>query len=110
MDRLERQALEGLRRCGILRKGDQLLAKVWTPIRCAYVLYDFERGPALKTIFPFLASKGVESIGRYGAWKYSFMEEAILDGKACAERLSGASDAGGRRERSPSAAELKPLR
>ena len=67
LDLLERQALEGLRRCGILRSGDRLVTKVWTPIRCAYVLYDFERAPALRAISPFLAGKGVETIGRYGA-------------------------------------------
>ena len=61
--------------------------KLWIPIRCGYVVYDFERTPAVSTIFSHLSRSGVESVGRYGGWKYSFMEETILDGKACAERL-----------------------
>ncbi len=88
LDRLERQILDGLRACGILRPGDKLLARVWLPIKCGYVVYDFERTPAVETIFAHLRRKGVESIGRYGGWKYSFMEETILDGKKCAERLA----------------------
>ncbi|OGR92487.1 MAG: hypothetical protein A2V88_01125 [Elusimicrobia bacterium RBG_16_66_12] len=64
------------------------------PIEVGYVVYDFARTPAVTTIFRHLAGLGIESIGRYGAWKYSFMEETLLDGKRCAERLSaGASPA-----------------
>ena len=84
---LERRVLVGLRDCGVLERGDRLLAKEWRPIPYAYVLYDFPRAPALAAIFRELGRQGVESIGRYGAWKYSFMEEALLDGTACAERL-----------------------
>ena len=88
---LERRVLAGLRDCGIIRPGDRLLVKDWLPIRYGYVTYDFARTPALNTIFAQLARLGVESIGRYGAWKYSFMEEALLDGRACAQRLAGRS-------------------
>jgi protoporphyrinogen oxidase len=84
---LERRVLAGLRDCGVLRRGDRLLVKEWLPIPYAYVLYDFHRGPALAAVFKELGRRGVESIGRYGAWKYSFMEEALLDGESCAERL-----------------------
>lgn len=85
----ERSIIDGLRACGILRASDKIISKLWIPIRCGYVVYDFNRTPAVNAIFPYLAKRGVESIGRYGAWKYSFMEETILDGKRCAERLSG---------------------
>ena len=54
----------------------------------------------------YLASRGVESIGRYGGWKYSFMEETILDGKRCAERLGGRAA----EEGAVSSAELAPLK
>ncbi|MBI5625016.1 MAG: FAD-dependent oxidoreductase [Elusimicrobia bacterium] len=84
---LERQYLVGLRRCGLLKSSHRILAKQWVPIDYGYVVYDRDRGPALATIFACLRKARVESIGRYGAWKYSFMEAAILDGKACAERL-----------------------
>lgn len=85
--KMENQVLHSLRSCGILRTSDKLLARLWIDIPCAYVIYDFERTPAVDKIFRFLRARGVESIGRFGGWKYSFMEEAVLDGKRCAERL-----------------------
>ena len=101
---LEREVLIGLRTCGLLRVGDRLLVKDWVSIPCGYVTYDFEREPALKILFRHLGRRGVESIGRYGAWKYSFMEEALLDGKFCADRLAGR-----RAARTKGCAELKPI-
>lgn len=89
VDKLETQVLAGLREAGLLRKSDELSAKAWMPVEVGYVVYDFQRSAAVATIFRYLASLGVESIGRYGAWKYSFMEETLLDGRRCAERLTG---------------------
>ena len=86
---LEKQVLSGLRRCGLLQPKDHLLVKDWVRIPYGYVIDDFEREPALKVLFGHLGRRGIESIGRYGGWKYSFMEEALLDGKSCAERLVG---------------------
>lgn len=88
LDRLERRILEGLRACGILKPSDRLLTRLWVTIPCAYVIYDFERTRAVETIFRFLGARHVESIGRFGGWKYSFMEEAVLDGERCARRIS----------------------
>lgn len=106
MPKLEARILRGLRDAQVLRAGDALAAKVWMPVKVGYVVYDFHRTPAVNTIFKHLASRGVESIGRYGGWKYSFMEETILDGKRCAERLAGraVSDEG------PGHKELTPLK
>ncbi|MEK7381739.1 MAG: FAD-dependent oxidoreductase [Elusimicrobiota bacterium] len=87
--RLEEDILGGLRECGLLRRTDELSARIWMPIEVGYVVYDFARTPSVKTIFRHLDGLCVESIGRYGAWKYSFMEETLLDGKRCAERLAG---------------------
>jgi protoporphyrinogen oxidase len=87
--KLEARILSGLRDAGVLRKGDTLSAKVWMPVKVGYVVYDFARTPAVTAIFKHLAGQGVDSIGRYGGWKYSFMEETILDGKRCAEKLAG---------------------
>jgi hypothetical protein len=78
----------GLERAGILKKNDRLPVVQFLPIRYAYVVYNRDRRPALDTIFRFFSENGIQSIGRYGAWKYSFMEEAILDGKAAAEHAA----------------------
>lgn len=89
LEKLEKQCIQGLKSAGILKASDKIATKLWIPISCAYVVYDLERERALRTIFPYLKKNGVESIGRWGAWKYSFMEEAVLDGKRCAERILG---------------------
>jgi|CXWL01.1.fsa_nt_gi protoporphyrinogen oxidase len=105
-DKLETSILKGLREADVLRRGDELSAKIWMPIDVGYVVYDRARTPAVTTIFRHLNGLGVESIGRYGGWKYSFMEETILDGKRCAERLTGTAVAS-----APSqTAELQPLK
>ena len=91
--KLEVSILKGLREAGVLRKTDEISAKAWMPIKVGYVVYDFARTPAVNVIFRHLGGAGVESIGRYGGWKYSFMEETILDGKRCAERLAGVASA-----------------
>ncbi len=104
--KLEAQVLAGLREADVLRKGDTLSAKVWMPVKVGYVVYDFARTPAVTTIFKHLATRGVESIGRYGGWKYSFMEETILDGKRCAERLTGKALSA----QKPDTQELAPLK
>lgn len=104
VSKLEAAVLKGLREAQVLRRDDELSAKVWMPVKVGYVVYDFARTPAVTAIFRFLAGRGVESIGRYGGWKYSFMEETILDGKRCAERLAGrtaAPEAGGMGELVP---------
>lgn len=82
-----KQVRQGLLHCGILRASDKIAVLHFLPIRYAYVLYDQNRSSALKTIFKFLHENKIHSIGRYGAWKYSFMEEAILDGKKTAEAI-----------------------
>ncbi len=86
---MESLALKALKDCKILKPDNQILIKEWLPIKCGYVVYDFKRTKVLNALLPYLAQNGVESIGRYGAWKYSFMEEAIMDGKKCAEKLKG---------------------
>ncbi len=53
----------------------------------AYVIYNPWREKNLPAILEHLTSYNVHSIGRYGAWKYSSMQEAVLDGKAMAESL-----------------------
>ncbi|MBI4376028.1 MAG: FAD-dependent oxidoreductase [Elusimicrobia bacterium] len=105
--RLENSMLKGLRECGILRRSDRILVKLWKPIRCGYVVYDFARAASVNAIMRHLASVGADSIGRYGAWKYSFMEETLLDGKRCAEQLSGLTAEAA--SQSPEK-ELRPLR
>lgn len=68
----------------------------------AYVIYDAWRERNIARLLAQLSQMSVYSVGRYGAWKYASMEEALIDGKDVSERILGAinyplcSDACGR--------------
>jgi protoporphyrinogen oxidase len=80
-------AVRGLREQGILTQNDRVLASDVIRIDPGYVIFDRERQRAMRTILPRLEAMDVHSIGRYGAWTYSYMERAVLDGMELAERL-----------------------
>lgn len=81
--------LQGLRHCGLLRPGDEIVTRNILHIPVAYVTYDENRTHSTEALLRFLDSQQVYSIGRFGGWKYSYMEEAILEGKSTAERILG---------------------
>jgi protoporphyrinogen oxidase len=53
----------------------------------AYVIYDRWREKHLADLLNMLAQDSLYSIGRYGAWKYSSMHDAITDGQTMAAQL-----------------------
>ena len=78
----------GLERAGFLRRGEQPAVLDLIHVPHAYVLYDRHRARVLPGILRALAERGVHSIGRYGAWEYSAMEDALTQGRETA-RLIG---------------------
>lgn len=54
----------------------------------AYVIYDQWRKKNLKKILHTLQNQNIHSIGRFGEWKYSSMQEAVLDGRSIADTLA----------------------
>jgi protoporphyrinogen oxidase len=84
---LERSALAALRREGILEAHDRVPVRDWVRIDPGYVIFDRARQEAMAGIVPRLRDQGVHLIGRYGAWTYSYMERALLDGLELAMEL-----------------------
>jgi protoporphyrinogen oxidase len=78
---------DGLERAGIFRPDDELVVADVKDIRYAYVLFDKHRARALPAILEELARRGIHSIGRYGRWEHTSMEDAIAQGKQLAEQL-----------------------
>lgn len=76
----ETEILRGLKACGLIKNVGQVVERLWLKIPCAYVVYNKERAAALPVIFDWLKARRALSIGRYGAWKYSFMEESVKEG------------------------------
>jgi len=58
-----------------------------TMVDPAYVVFDHERQHAVSTLRSWLTLHGVRLCGRWAEWKYSAMEDAILDGMAAARRI-----------------------
>lgn len=76
--------LPGLKELGLLKsEGDLEFWRLRT-IDYAYVIYDHDYRAALDVIEPFLAEQRIISTGRYGAWNYSSMEDALLMGQRAA--------------------------
>ncbi len=57
-------------------------------INHAYVIFDAWRDKNLPLIQKNLEENDIYSIGRYGGWKYSSMQEGLLEGKEIAEKLT----------------------
>jgi len=56
----------------------------------AYVVFDHHRRQAVALLRDFLRQRGVTLAGRWAEWKYSAMEDAVLDGMRAARNLSDA--------------------
>jgi protoporphyrinogen oxidase len=85
---LREASLEGLRRCGILRRGDRIVAEQYNRIDPGYVIFDRFRQQKLPELFAWLKKNSIISAGRYGAWTYCSMEDNILEGRRLAEALA----------------------
>jgi protoporphyrinogen oxidase len=57
----------------------------------AYSIYEFDRTARVGRLLAALEENAIYSIGRYGQWEYSAMEDAILHGKNLAEAFRSAS-------------------
>jgi protoporphyrinogen oxidase len=58
-----------------------------TMVDPAYVVFDHERKQAVATLRQWLSSQGLRLSGRWAEWKYSAMEDAVLDGMTAARRI-----------------------
>jgi protoporphyrinogen oxidase len=83
-ERVKSKVIKDLKNIGIIRDQSDIVAEKTMDIPCAYVIYDTQREPALSLVQDYLKKEKVFSIGRYGDWKYSTMEDAVLDGQETA--------------------------
>ncbi|MEI9951066.1 MAG: NAD(P)-binding protein [Pseudomonadota bacterium] len=86
LERLLPEVARGLIEMGVIDSADEIQFARTRRIDYAYVIFDHDYFAALDVIRPFLEASRIISSGRYGDWNYSAMEDAILFGKAAAER------------------------
>jgi protoporphyrinogen oxidase len=77
------KAVSQMLEIGLIRSLDDILVQDVVDLECAYVIYDEHHKQSRKTIMEYLAGRGIASIGRYGNWEYSGMEEALQQGRGC---------------------------
>ena len=56
---------------------------------CAYAVPLIGSAQRAASVRRSLEALDIHSIGRYGEWKYANMEDALIDGRAAADRLIG---------------------
>lgn len=77
-------ALAAAERAGLVRGSSRRLAARTFHLDYGYVVFDEHRRRWLPPLLDFLRGQGVISTGRYGAWEYSSMEDAIRHGREAA--------------------------
>lgn len=87
IDRLVKQSVTQLRQTGILERGSKVITVRNLVIEPAYCIYDRYRETSLKIIAAYLGKTGIYSIGRYGAWEYSAMQDALNWGERTATSI-----------------------
>ncbi len=81
---LERRIPHLLKRLGFISDESDIINIRPFFINCAYVIFDKNYQKSTTEIFDYLSKSKVFSIGRYGRWEYSAMQDAILYGKETA--------------------------
>jgi len=80
---------EGLVAMGLIDDAARIRFMHERTIENAYVIYDFDYHASRSAVHDHLNGLGIKSIGRYGDWNYSSMEDALLDGRRAANELMG---------------------
>lgn len=78
------RARPGLEEAGILEPGESILVQDVARLDPAYVLFDQRRTAFVEEALARLRRAGILSVGRFGAWSYSYMERALIDGREAA--------------------------
>ena len=81
------KATADLIRAGLIPKRQDILVKNVLDLEYAYVIYDKNYSASRRTILEFLLKNDIQSIGRYGRWEYSGMEEALTQGKEAVDSI-----------------------
>lgn len=85
-DDLLKSALDSVKQLLNFEQKDIATCKI-IDIKHAYVIYNKWRDNNIADILNKLALLDIYSVGRYGEWKYSSMQEAVLDGKKVSETV-----------------------
>jgi len=78
-EELEQQVQSNLIELGWIEQPRDVVCVVRNYFPYAYPVHDLERAQRVRRLLHFLQTKRVWSIGRFGAWRYSSMDDAITE-------------------------------
>jgi protoporphyrinogen oxidase len=87
LSRLGPEVGQALTDMGLISAPDRVLFMRPRRLEHAYVLYDHAYEKVVPELHRFLGEHGIVSTGRYGAWNYSSMEDALLFGRDAASQI-----------------------
>lgn len=87
LDEVIPEVIQGLIEMEIIEHREQVMFIEPRRIPNAYVIYDERYHESREIIHHWLAEVDILSVGRYGDWNYSSMEDALLDGVRAAKWL-----------------------
>src|SRR5262249_5988904 len=82
------RVIDALRQAGILDAEDRIVVEDQVDVPYAYVVFDFDRSPALEIIHTWMEQQGIYPCGRFGEWGYHWSFEAIESGRRVAARVA----------------------
>ncbi len=85
------KSIADLKTIGILRKDHPIPAVKIIDIPYAYVIFNKARQTSLRLIEEYLAQNGILSVGRFGAWEYTSMEDAFMQGVSAVREINEAA-------------------
>ena len=91
LERVIPEVIQGLIEMRLIEDKKQVKFVEPRRIPNAYVIYDEHYHEAREIIHQWLTKVDILSVGRYGDWNYSSMEDALLDGKRASKWLYAVS-------------------
>ena len=85
---LKERVIEDLRKSRVLDDKDEVLFMDLCSIPHAYVIFDEHYEAARQTVVDWLDGHNILTQGRWGGWNYGGMEDALLEGRAAAQKIS----------------------
>jgi protoporphyrinogen oxidase len=86
-EELERHVAQCLEKLGLISQRSDVVQVVRNYFPYAYPVHDLDRAFRVQRLQDFLNSKQVWSIGRFGAWRYSSIDDAIIEALHLVPRL-----------------------
>lgn len=88
LENLKEKITIELKNTKIITSEKDILFYNFVKIPVGYVIYDNNREKIVNEIINYFNKNNIYPVGRYGSWKYSFMEENIKDGFSVAEKIA----------------------